>query len=89
MKTIWKYQLEVEKNQTLVMPEGAEILTVQLQYETACIWAVVDPEAKSVPRTFELIGTGHDFKLQNYLYIGTFQVDGGNFIFHLFEVLKP
>jgi hypothetical protein len=42
MKTIYKYQLAQKDYQTLILPVGAEILTVQEQITSGlCIWAIV------------------------------------------------
>jgi len=38
-KTTWKYPLEITDEQNLMMPEGAEILTAQMQGGTLCLWA--------------------------------------------------
>ena len=56
------------------MPKDAEILTIQTQNETPCIWALVNPE--------------HDIYYDmgiNRKYINTFQLGGGSLVFHLFE----
>ena len=42
MTTIWKYPLETVTNQTVRMPLGSKILTVQVQHAYPCLWAVVD-----------------------------------------------
>jgi len=43
MRTIWKYPLDVVDSQFVVMPLGAEILTVQIQNEEPYLWTLVDP----------------------------------------------
>ena len=42
MKTIWKYPLRIRDWVRLEMPRGAEILCVQVQGLTPCLWALVD-----------------------------------------------
>ena len=42
MKTIWKFPVPVNDGNVLEMPEGAKILSVQVQGETPCLWALVD-----------------------------------------------
>jgi hypothetical protein len=59
MKTIWKYPLHLIDKQTVNMPKGAEILTVQIQNGTITMWALVDPESVKIKRTIEIFGTGH------------------------------
>jgi len=86
MKKVYKYRLEIKDEQTLELPEGAEILTVQSQLGMACLWALVDPERKKEKRIFRIAGTGHPIDdNKKYKYIDTFQLYGGDLIFHVFE----
>lgn len=88
MKTIWKYELLIADHQEIRMPMGAEVLSAQMQGGTLCIWALVDPEASKVMRTFEVFGTGHPVDNSAPTmrqYISTFQLQGGTLVFHLFE----
>jgi hypothetical protein len=100
-KTIWKYEFEISDRQEIRMPNGAEILSVQVQQSTfrPCMWVLVDPAASdgTVTRRFRVFGTGHPIeagainsssvvKMAGDLnYIGTFQVAGKSLVFHLFE----
>ncbi len=70
------------------MPKDAEILTVQSQNTYPMIWAKVNPNNELEIRNFRIYGTGHKINEEEKLkYIGTFQMAGGNFIGHLFEIL--
>lgn len=87
-KTIWKFTLEVKDIQTLDMPKGAEILTVQFQETHGQLWALVDPEAEIEERDIEIFGTGNPIHCDMGLtrqYIGTYQMHGGNLVWHVFE----
>lgn len=86
MKTIHKYVI-TPKKLLLEMPKGAEILTVQSQHESACIWALVDSEAPLEDRHFDVVGTGQPIEETGIKrkYIGTFQLGGGALVYHLFE----
>jgi hypothetical protein len=90
-KSIFKYTLETTDTQTVLMPKGAEILTVQTQHEDAKLWALVDPIAPLEERTIEIFGTGHhvycDMGVERK-YISTYQLSGGNYVFHAFERLS-
>lgn len=86
-KTIWKFELRPAITK-IEMPEGAQVLTAQMQGNQLCLWALVDPGAKKETRTFEVFGTGHPINEGNIMYITTFQMSGGAFIFHVFELLK-
>lgn len=87
MKSIWKYELlpNITNMIPVEMPEGAEILTVQNQNGNACVWAMVNTEAMKTTRVFEVYGTGHQLLPYEKKYIGTFQIDGGALVFHVFE----
>lgn len=82
--TIYKYPLEITDRQVIDMPDGAKILTVQVQHEVPCVWAPVDPDVASVPRYFTIYGTGHPCSAEGQ-YVGTFLVHGGALVFHIFE----
>ena len=87
-QSIYKYQLEVTDKQNIELPKGAEILTVQTHYGIVCIWALVDKEAEKEYRSFEIFGTGHNIPVDMGVerkYIGTFQLNDGALVFHLFE----
>ena len=73
------------------MPRSARILDVQVQHGEVCIWALVDPDEGNETRHFSVFGTGHEIHDSDhaYIYIGTFQLEGGALVFHLFEDIKP
>lgn len=84
--TIYKYPIPIEDAFRLELPEGAEVLTVQVQSGKPCIWAKVNKETNAVERRyFHLHGTGHDLHPSAGRYVGTFQMYEGALIFHLFE----
>jgi hypothetical protein len=82
--TIYKYPIEVTDSQTARIPEGAQILDTQMQNGTPCIWALVDPDAVLRDRTVYVFGTGHHVPSEPLQHIGTFQIMGGNLVFHAF-----
>lgn len=84
MRKIYKYEIE----QTIEMPVGAEILTIQLQHDIPNLWAVVDTEIEEKEtRNFAIVGTGHAMEDGDMKYIGTFQLFDGGFVGHVFEKL--
>jgi hypothetical protein len=87
MHTIHKFQLVVTDRQTIKMPAGAEILCIQVQYTTPCIWARVNTDCQPEQREFLIYGTGHEHTEETGRYIGTFQLHGGGLVFHLFEIM--
>ena len=86
-KQIWKFAINPKT--TLEMPKGAEILTMQLQNEIPCIWALVNPENEKELRNFEIYGTGNNIHCDIGIerkYIGTFQLQSRvALVYHLFE----
>lgn len=93
--SIWKFPLKVTDYQKISLPKGAEILSVQSQNQFPCIWAIVDSavDAETEEREFEVFGTGHPYYNnvhfgQEHKFIGTFQLNGGAFVGHLFELVE-
>lgn len=87
-KAVWKYILP-ETTSTVLIPKDSKILTVQAQFSQVTIWALInDTEAEKEERKFQIIGTGKEGEIGHDLgdYIGTFQMNGGMHVFHVFEV---
>ena len=83
---IWKFPLDVTELQGISIPSTARILTAQTQHEIPCIWAQVDENTALVTRKIRIAGTGHDIPENSKgIYIGTFQLRGGAFIYHVFD----
>lgn len=89
MNTIWKYPIPIDAYFELEMPQGARILTVQMQYNEPQLWALVDKMAPREPRLFRLAGTGHPIDDPRLNYIGTIQMMEGQLVWHIFEIPKP
>lgn len=88
MKTIHKYPLRDIHHQSLQIPAGAKILTVQAQRNEIQLWAEVDPDAPVVTRHIDILTTGEgiDDELQaKRTHLGTVQLDGGDMVLHVFE----
>lgn len=84
---IFKYRLETTAFQSVLMPVGAEIIAMQAQGDTPCVWAIVevDSDAPLEPRHFRIYGTGHEMDRQNLAFLGTYQLRQGSLVFHVFE----
>lgn len=92
--TVHKYPVPIPLSDWfhLDLPSGARVLAVQMQYGHPMIWVLVDPTLPLTRRVFRLAGTGHPIDLvpeQRLEYVGTFQIDGGALIFHIFERYDP
>jgi len=89
MKQIWKYTLQVGHT-SIKIPEGYQILSVQAQCNKPCLWALVDPKAQKKEVVFKTFGTGHTLPAEetsNIKFIGTYQLDNGVFVAHVFQQL--
>jgi len=89
---IWKYQLEDEARQVIMMPSGAEILSVQQQHGDLQLWAMVDPYVPKQMRVFEIFGTGTtmpDLSSEGRArrHLATVQVCQGMLVWHVFEII--
>ncbi|WP_185246652.1 hypothetical protein [Chryseobacterium bernardetii] len=86
MKIIYKYQLKTTDQQTITMPVGSTIISLQIQNGIPCIWAEVDTLQNVGDRTFVTFGTGHPLPENPLVYVGTYQLEEGNLIFHVYEM---
>jgi hypothetical protein len=86
-RQVWKYELQNMVFQ-LEIPKGGTILSLQMQKGIPCIWILVDIEAEKESRTFEVVGTGNPISHEEGQYVGTFQLQSGELVFHVFEVLN-
>ena len=88
MKTVYKFDLIIADEQTILLHPSAEILHVALQdcRSTLCLWALIDTADVSLRlRRIFIHGTGHDVGDAPKKYIGTFQLDSGRLVFHVFD----
>lgn len=70
------------------MPVGSEILSVQTQFDSPQLWALVNPsETRKETRVFKSYGTGHPIPENPGKFIGTVQIHSGSLIFHVFEAV--
>jgi len=84
---IWKYPIDTKDVNVIIdMPEGAKLLYFEAQKGIPTLWVLVNPEHKFEKRYFRIIGTGDTIEEDDDLkYVGTVQLAGGEYIFHLFE----
>lgn len=92
-RVIWKYRIPeydgrgmITSRPVIDMPDGARILTLQLQDDEPTLWAVVDPERVAAPRSFVIVGTGHPVPEDVGDYVGSWQWPG--LVWHLFEAAR-
>lgn len=83
-RVIWKYQLVPAAEQVIQTPARSEILSVGMQRNQICLWAMVAPEADLVDRVIEVIGAGNPIFNSDRRLIGRVMPDP--LVFHVFEV---
>jgi hypothetical protein len=67
------------------MPEGARILCVQVQHGEPQLWALVDEAQSTVGRVVLTFGTGHELTAVPVTFVGTYQLGGGELVYHVFD----
>lgn len=85
---IHKYELGVLKRAPVLMPAGAQVLSVGCQGSRLVLWAKHCPLMKGMfHRYFEVRATGQEFKeADTDSFIGTVLMQNGSLVFHVFEV---
>lgn len=88
MNYIFKYEIPIKDYFELNLPKNARILSIQCQLGLPKIWCVVDPHVEFEIRKFTILGTGYQMGSAKMEYIETFQINEGNLVFHLFEIIN-
>lgn len=93
MSRVYRYQLALEDAvQTQLLPYGSTVLSVAWRPfdRTLNLWARVpdDGDTKAlVAHRFRVVGTGWTGRVQDTdVFLGSVMVDGGAFMFHVFEL---
>ena len=88
MQKIYKYPLPITDEFVIEMPAMHRLLLVDTQKGMPFVWALVNPDTEKILVTFRIYGTGHGIKdVDKMQYVGTFQEDFGNLVWHVFKVL--
>jgi hypothetical protein len=90
-KVIWKVLVPQKTSSLLKLPKGAEIQSVQKQYETICLWALVDPkEEKIEERLIQVFSKGESVpenQQARRIHIGTVALKNETIILNVFETI--
>lgn len=84
MKCIHKYPLMLMGSQDVALPQGAVILTAQMEDVHLYVFAVADPLAPVVHRRIVIRSTG-DLVDDDLTHIATVQTHDGQVVRHVFE----
>lgn len=82
---VFKYPIDLREWNYIDMPIGAKILSLQVQADVPCIWALVEPDMEHQTRKFLVVGTGHEVDPGSSKFIGTVQMANG-LVWHIFEI---
>ena len=85
---VFKYEVEYGLTK-IKLPKGAEILSIDSQYNAPKIWALVDPLVEEEIRYIYIAMTGNNINptgLKIKKFIGTFLENKGSFVGHAFEM---
>lgn len=90
MKTVWKFPLAPICS--IEMPMGSKLLSVHVQQDIMCLWALVDPSIQETEdREFIIYGTGHpieDISDKELEFVGTVQFPDVELVLHVFEKIN-
>ena len=82
-RVIWKFPLDVCREQEIGLHRVHDLLTIQVQNGQPTLWAMVHPETKPLSVMIRCYGTGNGNPLPDDEYIGTVQLDG--FVWHYYK----
>ena len=94
MKVIYKYPLNVHGQSIVPVPDGAELLSIDVQMGVLVSWWLIDKEVEEVknPKFLSLM-TGEPFDSSDIImkFIQTVQIDddsmpNGKFVVHIFSI---
>lgn len=86
-KTIYKYLLDVTDRQTIMLPKGYKVLSIQPQKDALRLWAKIDTNIQEEsPLDIIIIGTGRPLPddIDIYDHFTTIEMCGGNLVWHIF-----
>lgn len=86
---IYKYPLQIVDSQTIAMPKVRQILSVQVQQGTLCLWALVDETSPVENRCIELYGTGATVPDKPMYHIDTVLLYNDTLVLHVFDTTNP
>jgi len=86
MITIHKHGVFLGDTFTLELPEGATFLSLQMQQGKPQMWFRVEDSRPLRRQVFGICGTGNEIppQIASAPFLGTFQMDGGALVIHVF-----
>lgn len=84
MKTIHKYELQINDTIQVETDYVERWLSVDVQRGQPVIWAEVDTDKPKQTHTLCIRGTGHPMTGSECSFLGTILLDDGSLVFHVF-----
>lgn len=87
-KKIYRYPLAIQGEQRVRMPKGAYVISAGVAPTgEVSVWALVDPEASPIERTFFVVGTGNPVweEVQRAAFVGTVVGQARPQVWHIFQ----
>lgn len=85
MPKMYRYNLDMESEQTIEMPQTAMIARIDFDHNDELkIWAFVEPEEKSAPYAFAIYATGAEVIHEWDDHLASPRNSSGN-VFHVFQ----
>jgi hypothetical protein len=87
---IWKVSLKLTDEQIVRLPQNAQILSAQMQKGQISLWYLCNAHNPLVNFYIDIYGTGNPISshIHTARFISTFQMEGGDLVFHVFERYK-
>ena len=90
MAVILKYPLEIAVQQVVHLPIEAQVLSIEVQHNKLCMWALCEDAAFRQTRALEVViimtgmpGVSEDI-LTTHHVMGTKMLNNGSFVAHVF-----
>ncbi len=87
MLKVFKDRVPEEDKISLDLPNGAQVLKVDVQNNEVQLWGLIDPSVELQTRWFRFAGHPIDQNMAELKHISTFFMHEGALVFHVFEIL--
>lgn len=83
MRIIYKYELEIDNINTIIMPSEHVILKVAEQDGKLFFWAEVETNAEEIGKIFMIYGTGQELSHSGFGYLDSVIMSSG-LVWHIY-----
>lgn len=84
-RVVYKYPINLSLDYSVILPQGHKVIRVSTQCDVyATMWVEADSDSPAMSFKFATINTGSEIP-NGYVYQGTFELNGGDYIGHLYQ----